>query len=79
VVYGHNHLEGRKTLWLDLIRVSQKIDKAWCVMGDFNSTLYARNRMEGIAILDSEMKDFTYYLEVTKLTEMIYICLLLMG
>ena len=43
-------------LWVDLLALTSQINKAWCILGDFNSVLYKEDRMGGIEIQDHEVQ-----------------------
>jgi len=49
-VYAMNHEQMRLTLWEDLQVISQQINEAWCILGDFNSVLCKEDRMGGIEV-----------------------------
>ena len=57
-VYGDNQEEQRIHLWAKMEQIAFEVGDAWCVMGDFNSALYARDRIGGNTVQDSEIKPF---------------------
>lgn len=50
VVYAHPQERQRLTLWEDLIQASNTYQGPWKVTGDFNSVLYAAEKMGGAPI-----------------------------
>ncbi|KAJ8423883.1 hypothetical protein Cgig2_001549 [Carnegiea gigantea] len=51
-VYGMNHEQQRRQLWVDLSTLAQNISRAWCILGDFNIILYKEDRLRGDAVTD---------------------------
>ena len=39
-VYGMNHDNQRQSIWDDLLVLTQQINEAWCILGDYNAVLY---------------------------------------
>ena len=52
--------------------MASNVEDSRCVMGDFNSVLYAGDRMGGNTIHDSEIKPFTDYVSTCELQELQY-------
>jgi len=46
-IYGANQELQRKNLWEDLKNIANGMNKAWCILGDFNVVLYAGDRIGG--------------------------------
>ncbi|KAJ8422489.1 LOW QUALITY PROTEIN: hypothetical protein Cgig2_000558 [Carnegiea gigantea] len=69
-VYRDNQDGQRHHLWAELEQIASDVEDAWCVMGDFNSILYARDRMGGNTIHDSEIKPFTDCVSTCELQEL---------
>lgn len=70
VVYGFNTIEERHSLWEFLLYQASMISEAWCVMGDFNSILYQKDRIGGTQIKQYEIDDFATCLENCDLQEL---------
>ncbi|KAJ8421596.1 LOW QUALITY PROTEIN: hypothetical protein Cgig2_020785 [Carnegiea gigantea] len=49
-IYGANQEGQRRALWEALKNIAKDMEEAWCILGDFNSVLYPRDRMGGIDI-----------------------------
>lgn len=73
-VYGANHETNRKALWTALTSIANSLIEPWCVLGDFNSVLYAGDRIGGTPIQEYEIRPFAECIEVCELTEMRYLC-----
>ena len=43
-------MNGKANSMGDLCNMAQDMDEAWCVLGDFNSFLYTRDRMGGTEV-----------------------------
>ncbi|XP_075083424.1 uncharacterized protein LOC142167164 [Nicotiana tabacum] len=46
-IYASNYLEDRKTIWKNLINISNSINDSWFVGGDFNEVLKAKDKFGG--------------------------------
>ncbi|KAJ8435393.1 hypothetical protein Cgig2_009644 [Carnegiea gigantea] len=57
-VHGFNLAQQRHALRLDLQGIAAYVTEAWCVLGDFNAILHTEDRMGGIEVTDSEIRDF---------------------
>ncbi|KAJ8422407.1 hypothetical protein Cgig2_013227 [Carnegiea gigantea] len=57
-VYSFNHEQQRLSLWTDLTAMALSMDDAWCIMGDFNSILYRKDRIGGDEVTEHETRDF---------------------
>jgi len=55
-----------------LEQIASDMEDAWCVMGDFNSVLYAGDTMGGNAIQDYEVKPFADCITTCGLQELQY-------
>ncbi|KAJ8425481.1 hypothetical protein Cgig2_023897 [Carnegiea gigantea] len=47
----------------DLLAISQQMNEAWCILGDFNVVLYKEDRRGGNVIQDNETKEMTDFME----------------
>jgi len=54
-------------MWKDFKGIAQGMNEAWCVLGDFNSTLHKEDRIGGVDVLDSEISKFTEWINVCEL------------
>lgn len=71
-VYGFNHAQQRKPLWEDLETISNQMQEAWCVIGDFNTILQKEDRMGGDEVKDYELQELQSCFDSCELTEMPY-------
>jgi len=71
-VYGDNHDSPTRDLWEALKHIASTMDEAWCVLGDFNSMLYTRDRIGGTEIQDFEIRPFADCLATCELQELRY-------
>ena len=69
-IYGFNHDGPRSQLWKDLRLIADHMDDPWCVLGDFNSVLYASDRKGGTAVLDTEIAAFADTIRECRLHEL---------
>ena len=69
-VYGMNQDQLRLTLWADLQVLSQQINEAWCILGDFNSVLYKEDRIGGIKVQDHDVQHQATFLDTYDLQEL---------
>ncbi|XP_020270514.1 uncharacterized protein LOC109845653 [Asparagus officinalis] len=54
-VYGHNHVEGRKALWTDLMQINHNIgDVPWLLCGDFNAMINCDEKLGGSALTEAD-------------------------
>ncbi|XP_062075630.1 uncharacterized protein LOC133779723 [Humulus lupulus] len=65
-VYGLNTIEGRRSLWEGLLRLSL-VNEAWIVLGDFNAPFSGMDRAGGNPISGVELMDSIRWLEVAHL------------
>ncbi|XP_062075598.1 uncharacterized protein LOC133779683 [Humulus lupulus] len=65
-VYGFNTIEGRRTLWEGLLRLSL-VNEAWIILGDFNAPFSGMDRAGGNPISGVELVDSVRWLEVAHL------------
>ncbi|XP_062103920.1 uncharacterized protein LOC133815046 [Humulus lupulus] len=63
-VYGLNSINGRRSLWEGLQRLSL-LDKAWIILGDFNGPFSGMDRSGGNPISALELTDSLRWLEDT--------------
>ncbi|XP_020266528.1 uncharacterized protein LOC109842018 [Asparagus officinalis] len=58
-VYGHNHVEGRKALWTDLMQINHNIGNVpWLLCGDFNAMINCDEKLGGSALTEADTGDF---------------------
>ncbi|PWA80086.1 RNA-directed DNA polymerase, eukaryota, Reverse transcriptase zinc-binding domain protein [Artemisia annua] len=58
-VYAHNYYIHRRPLWNGLCLHKQYINnKSWCLLGDFNASLYVDDTSIGPSTLDITMREF---------------------
>ena len=69
-MYGYNQAEARQPLWEALIDITQNMDEAWCVLGDFNSILYPADRMGETEVKDFEIRLFANCIDLCDLQEL---------
>lgn len=69
MIYGQNPVSQREQLWLDLIDISQSMEGAWCLMGDFNSLISKDDGICGNEVQDHELRELTLLLESCALHE----------
>ncbi|XP_062089567.1 uncharacterized protein LOC133796101 [Humulus lupulus] len=55
-VYGYNMMEGRRSLWQGLNRISLSV-RAWIVLGDFNAPFSSLDRSGGKPVSGLELED----------------------
>ncbi|XP_062119032.1 uncharacterized protein LOC133832740 [Humulus lupulus] len=65
-VYGFNAIEGRRSLWEGLLRLSL-VHEAWIILGDFNAPFSGMDRAGGNPISGVELVDSVRWLEVAHL------------
>ncbi|XP_022040604.1 uncharacterized protein LOC110943156 [Helianthus annuus] len=59
VVYAANYYINRRVLWSQLSMHKQMVgDKAWIIMGDFNSALHLDDKSLGASSISTGMRDF---------------------
>ncbi|XP_062103970.1 uncharacterized protein LOC133815103 [Humulus lupulus] len=66
IVYGFNAIEGRRSLWEGLLRLSL-VHEAWIILGDFNAPFSGMDRIGGNPISGVELVDSVRWLEVDHL------------
>ncbi|KAJ8428965.1 hypothetical protein Cgig2_003296 [Carnegiea gigantea] len=69
MIYGQNHEFQREQLWLDLKDISQSMEEAWCLMGDFNSVISKDDRIGGNEVQDHKLRELASLLESCALHE----------
>lgn len=62
-VYASPNPITRRLLWSALKRISETVDSAWCLGGDFNSTLYERDRRLALHEHNRVDRDFNNWME----------------
>jgi len=55
-VYGANQEGHRRALWEAMKNITNTMEDAWCILGDFNSVLHLGDSMGGIDIQDVEVR-----------------------
>ncbi|XP_056691942.1 uncharacterized protein [Spinacia oleracea] len=63
LVYGLHSIDTRKILWNSLTTLASSVGRCpWIITGDFNSPLYADDRINGAPVSAAEMKDFNEFI-----------------
>ncbi|GJS30643.1 sugar transport protein 13, partial [Tanacetum coccineum] len=58
-IYAHNRYNQRRSLWKGLSHHKLYVrDRPWCLLGDFNSTLYLDETTTGTSRIDIAMREF---------------------
>lgn len=57
-IYGSYHLEMRRKLWRDLLKIGSSIKIPWLIQGDFNSVCSNEDRIRRIPINVEAIDDF---------------------
>ncbi|PWA69494.1 RNA-directed DNA polymerase, eukaryota, Reverse transcriptase zinc-binding domain protein [Artemisia annua] len=58
-IYAHNRYTHRRPLWRNLVlHKHYDRNRAWCLLGDFNSALNLEDRVEGSSVIDIAMREF---------------------
>jgi len=70
VIYGMNYELQREEPWSDLMDISQSMDAAWCLMGDFNTILSEEDRKGGNEVQDHELRELASLLQTGELHEL---------
>ncbi|GKC84811.1 RNA-directed DNA polymerase, eukaryota, reverse transcriptase zinc-binding domain protein, partial [Tanacetum coccineum] len=69
-IYAHNRYIQRRSLWNDLCMHSQYIrGRSWCLLGDFNASLFLADSMDGSSTIDIAMRDFKECVEAIEVTD----------
>ncbi|XP_020272040.1 uncharacterized protein LOC109847208 [Asparagus officinalis] len=70
-IYGFNHMEMRKELWLDLYQIHQVIGNShWLLSGDFNAVLGNEEKLGGVMLTDADILDFRSFTEDCQLSHL---------
>ncbi|XP_020266418.1 uncharacterized protein LOC109841907 [Asparagus officinalis] len=70
-VYGFNHQEARKSLWLELTQIKQAIgNQAWLLCGDFNVMISNEEKLGGTLLTDNDTNDFCRFIEDCQLSHL---------
>lgn len=69
VVYAHNQLSTRKTLWADISNVATAIHDQWMVIGDFNNVLTSADRIGGNPVQGMELEDLEAMMQSANFSE----------
>ncbi|KAJ8421316.1 LOW QUALITY PROTEIN: hypothetical protein Cgig2_018730 [Carnegiea gigantea] len=54
-VYGQNQPQQQSPMWKDLLAILESMNKAWCMLGDFNAVLSEEDRMGGGEVQDLDV------------------------
>ena len=57
VVYGLNTVEQRKSLWKEMKTLAKGISQPWLIVRDFNAIMSAKDRLNGMPVVNNEIKD----------------------
>ncbi|XP_020249299.1 uncharacterized protein LOC109826691 [Asparagus officinalis] len=70
-IYGFNHMDMRKELWLDLHQIHQVIgNPPWLLSGDFNAMLGNEEKLGGVMLTDADILDFRSFTESCQLSHL---------
>lgn len=69
IIYAHNQLDCRRKLWQDLIDLSQYIQGAWLLIGDYNNVLKIEDRIGGNSVHAYEFQDLSAMMDTVDLFE----------
>ncbi|KAJ8440382.1 LOW QUALITY PROTEIN: hypothetical protein Cgig2_019371 [Carnegiea gigantea] len=70
IIYGLNHEQQRESLWNDLMDISSSIDRAWCLMGDFNTLRFKEDRIGGNEVQDSDIGELATLLDACEIHDL---------
>ncbi|KAJ8438642.1 hypothetical protein Cgig2_016388 [Carnegiea gigantea] len=70
MIYGLNHEQQRESLWNDLMDISSSIDRAWCLMGDFNTLRFKEDRIGGNEVQDSDIRELATLLDACEIHDL---------
>ncbi|KAJ8421613.1 hypothetical protein Cgig2_010180 [Carnegiea gigantea] len=70
MIYGLNHEQQRESLWNDLMDISSSIDRAWCLMGDFNTLRFKEDRIGGNEVQDSDIRELATHLDACEIHDL---------
>lgn len=56
-MYAFNQLAQRLNLWRDIGQQANRINRLWCIMGDFNNVLSCQDRVGGNPVTTHEFQD----------------------
>ncbi|CAK8578493.1 unnamed protein product [Lathyrus sativus] len=70
VVYAHNQLNKRRSLWKEIEHLSINIQGPWCVVGDYNNVTKAQDRLGGNVVTEKEYEDLIKMMWNIDLSEM---------
>ncbi|XP_054824069.1 uncharacterized protein LOC129322061 [Prosopis cineraria] len=59
-----------RTLWAELRNINEEIDAAWCIGGDFNSTLFTYDRKSMYRIGASIDRDFVWWVDEVEISDL---------
>ena len=68
-VYRANHEQQRKDLWDDLLNIANRMDEAWCILGDFKAVFDTGDRIGVIEVESHEVKSFRECITICELQE----------
>lgn len=64
VVYAHNQLDKRRTLWRDIANLAPVSQGPWMIIGDFNNVLTVDDRIGGSPVQAYEYADLAAMMDV---------------
>ncbi|XP_020258926.1 uncharacterized protein LOC109835357 [Asparagus officinalis] len=70
-IYGYNHIENRKTLWLELRQIQHRVgNKPWILSGDFNVITDDEDKLGGAMVTVAETLDIREFIDDCQLTHL---------
>nr|XP_025884622.1 uncharacterized protein LOC112940607 [Solanum lycopersicum] len=70
VVYGLNTVEQRKSLWREMETLAKGITHPWLIVGDSNAIMSAKDRLDGMPVVNNEIKDLGEWVRELGVTEL---------
>ncbi|XP_020252332.1 uncharacterized protein LOC109829702 [Asparagus officinalis] len=74
VIYALNQMEGRRSLWQDILTLKSHINGPWLLAGDFNSILSGEEKLGGAPISDTDTCDFQEFISSSHLKHLKSTC-----
>ena len=69
-IYNHNHELQRQPMWGALQHLSNFIQGAWCLLGDFNAIMSKEDRFGGNIVTDHDIQEMSIFIENCEVLEM---------
>ena len=68
--YGQNQPQQQSSMQKYLLVISESMNEAQWILGDFNAVLYKEDRMGGNEVQDSDVRDFSEFMAKTEIQEL---------